>query len=111
MINNYKLKGMRGITDLASEYPYNEYGDYFGRIPESEYLKDKEGYAEVRRKLNEAYIEQLKKDGKYGEEYTTEISITSITEFDDVKLTDSPVMSSKFIILNLNNDKEVIKKD
>lgn len=109
---NYKIHGKKGIDDLISCFPYNEYGDYFGRIPEDEYLKDVDGYINKVKEENDRYIRDLEVKGEYGEPYTIDINFVHNELFDNPKIngmevdSDNIKMSSNFIILDFSNEKD-----
>lgn len=76
-----KTKGLRGITDLLAVYPYQETGlglvyNPIIEYPEEEYIKDPESYIKVVTHMNNDYIQYLKEQNKFEEEYDLEIELT-----------------------------------
>lgn len=124
-MSNYKYKLRKGIDDLKSEYAFigNSQGDTSVSNNIYDYLlsdgwmsytfkcpmtnEDIAKEIELRKKWNKNYIQELKNNGTFGEEYENEIIITHHKIFDSfsniVKHFENNLESYKFIMLDLNN--------
>lgn len=124
IMNNITLKKKKGIDDLINVYAWtgNSQGDesYTNNIEEglasqgwmSYNFKDiditdqkainKE--SERRKKVNQDYINKLKEEGKYGEEYEVKIYIQPNPIFDNKQPSGSPLESFKMVFLDENNE-------
>lgn len=118
---NYTFKARYGYDDLKSEYAYrgNSQGDEsasnevhsdktsggwmsFGfDCEETQEAIDKE--VAYRKRWNKHYIDSLKANGKFGAEYSINVSFVKHPFFDDPP--QQIQMSSSFIILDLNKSK------
>ena len=121
----YKVIFRRGIDDLKPEYAFvgssqgdhsatNEIEDYknsqgwlsfiFDNVDEEDQLAI---YTEsaIRKQENKDYIQKLKEEGRYKEEYEIKFEFKHCPEFDDVKEnTELPLSSFKGLIINLSDN-------
>ena len=124
VFTEYTFTRKYGIDDLKSEYAFhgNSQGDQsvsndinvysnsggwmsyiFKDIPLNQKLIDKEVLN--RRKYNENYIKQLKREGKFGKDYKQILSIQSDPIYDSkVEYPKTPCESYRFDILDLTKN-------
>ncbi len=118
-MKEYKLKGKRGIDDLQGIYAFigNSQGDTTATNDIDVYKSSQgwlsfvfdclltqteiDGESLKRKRENEEYIRNLKKEGKYGEEYETSISLQENPVFDAPQKNRS-LNSYSFHILDLS---------
>jgi len=120
------MKRKLGIDDLLCEFAFqgNSQGDTTATNEISEYIASKgwlsvtRGFEDImldqeaiykeslrRYEVNIAYIEKLKAEGKYGEEYEIDINLHPHPEFDTPTNKGGPPLSSyRMIFLDTNNN-------
>lgn len=118
----YKIKLEQGIDDLQSLYAFrgNSQGDETETNSIEQY-KNSNGWLsfvfdcemteeaialeiEKRKKANNKYLKELKRKGKYGKEYTLEVSVMHDPSKDDVSLIKRGLDSFKLIFLDFSKN-------
>lgn len=110
---SYSFKGNYGITDLVPIYPYysdewsTTYNPFFKDVTEEEYKKNPAAYERRVRGHNTEYIESLKEQARYGEEYVTTLNLMHHPDFDDNKINPvgSPMESHRMIFIDNTEEK------
>jgi hypothetical protein len=125
-MSKYQLKFFRGIDDLKSLFAFhgNSQGDET-RTNDIEVFKSSEGWlsftfdcelseeaiqkeVEVRKKANEEYVQVLKEQGKYEEEYIVEVTIQENPVFDKPSaVSESPLTSYRMVFIDDSIDEPV----
>lgn len=83
-----KITGYRGITDLLSLYPYDEidgekvFNPKISRFTEKDYLADKESYELIVERENEKYINYLKNNDLFEQEYEIDLEVQGKTDIE-----------------------------
>lgn len=117
--HRYQLKGKRGINDLYCEYAFvSGYQGGTENTNSIERFKESKGWlvymfkcemtdaaikteSERRIRLNQEYIQRLKTEGRFGEEYITTLELIDDPELDNLPTIQSnPLETYKFIILD-----------
>jgi hypothetical protein len=82
----YKLKYRYGVDDLVSSNPYTGEWSHFSpffKITEEEYKADVKGYEDKANAYNTTYLNKLKEEGRYKEEYEITFNMMNLPEFDN----------------------------
>jgi len=118
----YQYKGKKGITDLTSEKAFigNSQGDetatneishfiasegWLSNVFKDVDITDQQAiYAESlrRKQANIDYINSLKSEGEYGEEYTMDIEVIDNLMMDNNRLSSDSVESFSFDIIDFS---------
>ena len=118
----YQYKGKKGITDLTQEKAFigNSQGDetatneishfvasegWLSNVFKDVDITDQQAiYAESlrRKQANIDYINKLKSDGEYGEEYTMDIELIDDPMMDNNRLSSDSVESFSFDIIDFS---------
>jgi hypothetical protein len=123
-MSKHQFIGRLGIDDLKGIFAFvgNSQGDTSGSNEISDYIaskgwmsfvfdcnpNDQEAiYKEARERAvaNTKYIDELQKEGRYGEEYTIDVELMDYPLFDDTYPKNQPIESYEYKILDFSKNK------